>query len=301
MKTPRAVYIFLAIGLVSLSQSANIIRIGDAGPVAISAWRLVLATVLLAPLAGRKLATLLRLSRIDALVLVAGGIALTLHFFAWIWAVQETTVANATLFLSVNPVITATAAYLLFGEVASRRLVLGIALGIVGVGVLGANDLKLSPDNLLGDGLALISSLLFTAYFMAAKRLRKVLDAHVYVTAVYGVAAAFAFAVFALTDAPMIDYDGKTWLCFALMAVVPTMIGHSSLNTALRYIDAGRISAFTLVEPVLAGLVAAFAWGEEVTPLVVLGYVLICGSVLAVAIEKPAAGEGERETTKAES
>ena len=102
MKPPPSIYVFLAVGLVSLSQSANIIRIGDAGPVAITAWRLILATVLLAPIAGRKLATVLNLSLVDAIVLLCGGLALTLHFFAWIWAVQTTTVANATLFLSIT-------------------------------------------------------------------------------------------------------------------------------------------------------------------------------------------------------
>ncbi len=287
MRVPRKIYLFLIVGLLSLSQSANIIRIGDASPVAISAWRLILATLLLIPLAGKSLGTLRKLSKIDLLVLVGGGLALTLHFFAWIWAVQTTTVANATLFLSINPVITATAAYLLFGERASRRLVLAIVLGVFGVGVLGGNDLTLSPDHLVGDGLALISSLLFTVYFMAAKRLRRILDAQVYVTAVYGIAAMFAFATLLFIDEPVFAYDSRNWLCFALMAVVPTMVGHSSLNTALRYMDAGRISAFTLIEPLLAGIVAALVWDEKVTPLVVGGYVLICGSVLIVALERP--------------
>ncbi|MEE8410659.1 MAG: hypothetical protein V3T05_13745 [Myxococcota bacterium] len=40
------IYIFLAIGLVAASQSGNIIRIGDAHPVAIAAWRLLLASLL---------------------------------------------------------------------------------------------------------------------------------------------------------------------------------------------------------------------------------------------------------------
>jgi drug/metabolite transporter (DMT)-like permease len=285
MTVPRSIYLFLAVGLVSLSQSANIIRISDAGPVAITAWRLLLATLLLAPIAGRGLAALTRLSKTDLAVLVLGALALTAHFFTWIRAVQTTTVANATLFLSINPVITAVAAYLLFGERASRRLAGAIALGIAGVAVLGGNDLDLEPGNLAGDGLALISSVLFTAYFMAAKRVRRVLDARVYVTAVYGIAALFAFAVLAFTDDPIFAYGPRNWICFGLMAVFPTMIGHSSLNTALKYVDAGRISAFTLVEPLLAGIVAAVAWGERITPLVAVGYVLICGSVLMVALE----------------
>jgi drug/metabolite transporter (DMT)-like permease len=286
MVTPRKVYIFLAAGLLCLSQSANIIRLGDANPVAISFWRLFIATLLFVPLAGKGLSALARLTRMDLAVLVLSGFALTAHFFSWIWAVQSTTVANATLFLCINPVITAMAAYLLFGERAGRRLILAIALGMVGVGVLGFSDLEFSPDHLFGDGLALLSSFLFTVYFMAAKRLRKILDAQVYVTAVYGVAAIFSFVALFALDLPLVDYSLRTWVCFCLMALVPTMIGHTSLNTALRYMSAGRISALILVEPLLAGLVASLAWGEAITSATLAGYVLICGSVLMVATER---------------
>ena len=285
MVTPRRVYIFLAVGLLCLSQSANIIRLGDASPVAIAFWRLFIATFLFVPLTGKGLIALARLTRLDLAVLVLGGFALTTHFFSWIWAVQTTTVANATLFLAINPVITATAAFLFFGERAGRKLVLAIALGLVGMCILGYNDLEFSQDHLLGDCLALLSSFLFTVYFMAAKRLRKILDARVYVTSVYGVAAVFSFVVLLVSDLPLVSYSLRTWVCFCLMALVPTMIGHTSLNTALRYMKAGRISALTLVEPLLAGFVASLAWGETITLVSIAGYALICGSVLMVATE----------------
>ena len=115
--------------------------------------------------------------------------------------------------------------------------------------------------------------------------MRKILDARVYVTAVYGVAAVFSLVALCALDLPFLDYSLRTWVCFCLMALVPTMIGHTSLNTALRYMKAGRISALTLVEPLLAGFVASLAWGETITPASIAGYALICGSVLMVAME----------------
>jgi len=52
--TPRTVYAFLGLGLLAASQSGNIIRLGDAHPVAITFWRLALAAVILGPLAGAR-------------------------------------------------------------------------------------------------------------------------------------------------------------------------------------------------------------------------------------------------------
>jgi len=286
MSTPRSIYLFLAVGLVALSQSANIIRIGDAGAVPITFWRLALSLIVLLPLAGKRIATLKDINRVDALLIFIGGLTLSLHFFAWIYAVQKTTVANATLFLCINPIITASAAYLLFGERASKRLLWAILLGVIGIVVLSVNDLNLSPKHIEGDLYALLSSALFTGYFMVGKQVRKKLDTHVYVASIYGISALISLATMLFMDLPMISYNAQTWLCFGLMALIPTAIGHTSLNAALRYMDAGRISTFTLVEPGLAGLVAWITWNEQITPLVLLGYVFIGGSVFMVALEK---------------
>lgn len=296
MATPRSVYLFLALGLVVLSQSGNIIRLGDAHPVAIAAWRLLLATVLLAPLAGRDLSKLTKLTGKDTLLLVGAGLALATHFMAWIAAVQHTTVANAATFFATNPVLTALLGFLFFRERLSARLLASIGLGIAGVAVLGWSDLSFSPEHLLGDGLALVCSVLFTFYFLLGKRLRKVLPTTTYVAAVYGVAAAFAFAALLVLDLPVLRYDGRTWLCFVLMALGPTMIGHTSFNHALAHLKASWISASTLCEPLLAGIVAYYAWDEEVTNLGIGGYVLICISVLLLVSDGMRGKDSDRRT-----
>lgn len=279
---PRRTYLFLIVGLMALSQSGNIIRLGDAHPVAIAAWRLGIASLLLAPVAGRDLRMLVRLDRSETALLILAGIALAAHFITWIAAVQLTTVANAAIFWSINPIITASAAHLLFGERLGGRLFLAIGLGILGVALTGIGDLDIQGDNLLGDGVALVCSVLFTVYFLLGKRLRRVLPNPVYITAIYGVAAITCFVTMALLDIPFTGYDLQTWSCFLLMAVLPTMLGHGALNHAVRYIDASRISAAALVEPLLAGVVAWFAWNEAMTVWTITGYVVISLSVLVL-------------------
>jgi len=244
----------------------------------------------LAPLAGRGLKRIPSLPRSSLLLLAGAGAALALHFFTWIAAVQSTTVANASLVLAINPVITAAAAYLFFGERASGRLKIAICVGVLGVAAIGWNDLALSPSMVGGDLLSLVSSFLFTAYLLIGKRVRRELDTTAYVTAVYGAAAVFGFLTMLVLGLPLVDYTPRTWLCFGLMALVPTVIGHTSLNAALRTVSAGRITALTLAEPLLAGTVAYFAWGETVSMGALAGYVLIGASVIAVATERRVEG-----------
>ena len=280
------VYLFLAVGLLAASQSGNIIRLGDAHPVAIAAWRLLIAAALLLPLCRGRIRELKNLKKPDQILLLLAGIFLATHFFTWIAAVQMTTVANAAVFFSINPVLAALGGLIFFREKVSWRLWAAIGLGITGVLTIGLDDFSISQEHFTGDLWAVVCAVLFCGYFLIGKRLRRTMDTDVYAASVYAVAALVGFVCLLLLNLPVVDYDGQTWLCFALMALVPTMIGHTSYNYALKYIPVGWIAVATLTEPVFAGIVAFFAWGEGITWLVTLGYLLICLSVAVLMLPR---------------
>jgi len=279
MSMPARVPFVLGLGILGASQSGNLVRVGDAPAVAIATWRLVFAALCLLPFAGRRLGSVRVLARGDWLLLVVAGGALAFHFFTWIASVQTTTVANAAIFFSVNPVLTAAGGWLFFRERVTRRLALATALGLGGVVVIGAGDLQLSPEFLLGDSLSLLCSALFSVYFLLGRRFRQRLDIDVYATLLYGIAALFGFATLLCLDLPLLDYSPRSWLCFGLMALVPTIMGHTSLNYALRWVAASRISALTLAEPTLAGAVAWLVWDEPMSGQAIAGYALVSAGV----------------------
>lgn len=286
MRAPRYIYLVVALGVITGSQAGNLIRLGNAHPVTIAAWRLILASVLLFPAAASQLGVYKRLSRAQLgwLVLAAGCMAA--HLFFWIAGVQHTTVANAGMAFSINPVTTAAGAYVFFGERVSKRLAASIALGIAGMAALGWSEFRFQPEHLLGDGLAVVSSCLFTAYVLLGKKLRASLPIGAYVVALYGIAGLFGFGTMFAMQLPFSGYDRNTWLCFISLAIVPTVIGHSCVNYAVKYVDASRISTAMLSEPLLAGVVAYFAWAEAITTGAWIGYALICLSVLVLTRDR---------------
>ena len=286
MNVPGKVYIFLAFGLLAASQSGNIIRLGEAHPVAIAAWRLMIAAVLLLPLCGGRIREVMKLRKLDLALLALAGIFLATHFFTWIAAVQTTTVANAAVFFSINPVMAALGGLIFFRERVGWRLGAAIGLGVLGVLVIGLDDFSISREHFAGDLWAVVCAVLFAGYFLIGRRLRRTLDTDVYVASVYGIAALVSVVCLLSLRLPVVDYGSQTWLCFVLMALVPTMIGHTSYNYALKFIPVGWLAVATLSEPVFAGVVAFFAWGEGITWLVALGYLLICLSVLVLVLER---------------
>ena len=67
---PRSTVIFLVVGMLAISQSANIIRLGHAPALVIVAWRVLIACAMLLPFVGRSLSELSSLSGRQRLLLL---------------------------------------------------------------------------------------------------------------------------------------------------------------------------------------------------------------------------------------
>lgn len=282
MRMPRSAVLLLTLGLVAASQSGNLVRIADAHPVVIAGWRLLLAALVMVPIAGFRVGDLRRVPASRVAEAFLAGIALGAHLVAWIAAVQRTTVANAATFFCINPLLTALAARVFLGERVNSRLGVSIALGLMGVLTMGIHDLRLSPEHLEGDLLAILCSALFTVYLLAGRRVRAVVDNRVYVLVLYGVAGIGTLTMAAVGGLPWLDRTPRNWVAYGLLALVPTLLGHTFLNHSLRWLSAARLSVLTLTEPALAGVVAWLAWGEAVPLSTVGGYGLIALSVVVL-------------------
>jgi len=285
VRMPRSAMALLALGLVAASQSGNLVRIADAHPVVIAGWRLLLAAAVMLPIAAPRLADLRGVPSRLRWEAVLAGLALGAHLVAWIAAVQRTTVANAATFFCINPLLTAIAARVFLGERVTRRLGFSLLLGLAGVLLMGLHDLRLSPQHLEGDLLSILCSALFTVYLLAGRRVRASMDNRLYVLVLYGVAGVATLSFAAVQGLAWLDPSPRNWLAYGLLALVPTLLGHTFLNHSLRWLSAARLSLLTLTEPAFAGLVAWWAWGEAVSLSTLGGYLLVALSVVVLLWE----------------
>jgi drug/metabolite transporter (DMT)-like permease len=70
------------------------------------------------------------------------------------------------------------------------------------------------------------------------------------------------------------------WLWLGLLAAVPTLLGHTLLNRAMRHFPSYAVNLSILVEPLLTSVLAFFVFAEVPTGNVVLGAVVIIAAVL---------------------
>lgn len=269
-------YSVLFMGVVAVSFGAIFVRLAEAPSLVIASYRLLIASLIVAPVGLlRRHAELRALSRGDLSWVVVSGVLLTLHFVFWIASLEYTTVSSSVVFVSTSPIFVGVASHFLTQDRLSLAMSAGIALALLGGLVIGWNDLALGGIALRGDLLAILGAAMVGGYFMAGRRLRPKVSLLAYVTVVYSVAALGALILSGLSQQRLTGYPAQTWVMFFLLAAGPQIIGHSSLNWALRHLPAAAVGVVTLGEPVGSTVLALFLLGEVPAPLKLAGGALI--------------------------
>ncbi len=274
-KTP-----YLLLAVFSVSWAAIFIKLCSAPPLVIAFYRMFMASVLLAPFILLKYFSDLKqlLTEAPKLALLS-GLFLGLHFALWVSSLFYTSVASSVVIVATQPVFVALFSLIFLKEKATLLVWLGIILALVGVGIIGGGDFA----NLKGDLLALLGAIMAAAYLTVGRNLRKKFHLAAYIFVVYSVSSmvlASFILIFGDSFSPL-GLENMGW--FLLLAVVPTLIGHSLYNWLLKYIKAYLVGISILGEP-LGASVWAFLIFKEVPPssLYVGAVLIIAGVSLAL-------------------
>ncbi len=272
----------LGVGLAVASTSAIAIRYAQEGApsLSIAAWRLTLASLLLAPVAlGRHRDELARLTRAELGRAVAAGFLLAMHFAAWISSLEMTSVSASVVLVTTNPLFVGLLSPFLLREPVSRGMFGGILVAFAGSGAIALGDAGGSDAHLQGDLLALLGAVGVAGYMMLGRALRRKLSLLTYIFVVYSVAAVVLLTVALLARQPMSGFTPQTFGWFLYLALGPQLIGHTSFNWALRYLSAAFVTVSLLCEPISSSLLAWLLLHEPPTAWEVLGGALILSGV----------------------
>jgi drug/metabolite transporter (DMT)-like permease len=284
--------IVLPIGLIAMSFASIFIRFCEAPPLVIAAYRLTLATGILLLLAlPQTIRESRRLSRREILPSLAAGLFLCFHFAFWITSLQFTSVASSVIFVTTNPIFVAIASSFLLRERISLVLFLSILVAVVGGIIIGWGDLGKGQDQLYGDFLSLLGAIMATGYLLVGRTVRQKVSLPTYITLVYGVASFFLILLALFNGDPLFGYAPKEYILFLLLAVGPQLIGHSSLNWALRFFSATLVAVFILGEPIGATILAYFILGENPGLSLIWGGALVLAGIYLSAREERRLGK----------
>ncbi len=256
-------YVGVGVGVLSVSLAAIFIRLADAPPLTVAAYRMCIAAIVIGVVAASGARGQFNtIRRADFLLLALSGLFLAAHFALWITSLSHTSVASSVLLVTTTPVFVAVAGHVYLSDRLGWLTTLAIVVSIAGGIIIAAGDWAEGDRRLFGDALALAGAIAVGGYLLIGRRVRGRIPTLPYITIVYGVAAVALFIGAVASGAPMLGLPAESYFWMAMAALGPQVVGHSLLNWALGYMPAVNVTLAVRVEPVLAALLAIPVLGE---------------------------------------
>jgi drug/metabolite transporter (DMT)-like permease len=271
-------------------SSIFVTRVEAAGvpPLVIAFYRVSIASVLLLPAAlAFKRREIVSLARNDLGLLMLGGFCLAIHFGSWITSLQYVPIATSLVLVNSHPVFVVVASYLFLDERPARRSLIGTAIGLGGMAIISVDALRNFRLELKGDALALLGALAVVGYFIVGRKARVRISLLGYVTHVYIVCSLLLLGWLLIAGNALGPYSATVWAYLAALAIVPTIIGHTLFNWAIKHVQATTISVAFLGEPVVASVLAFVFFAQRPPLATLIGGALILTGVYLTTSRRP--------------
>lgn len=289
MESPRVnPYLAVAIGVIAVSTSAILVKVSSAPSGVIAFYRLFFSVLLMLPVFLLKYVSELRLiTKRDWVFTGISGIFLAFHFILWFESLNYTSVASSTVLVTLQPLFAFAGAYFFFKEKVSAKAIISGLIAIAGSVIISWGDFKISGSALFGDFLAIVACALVTIYLLFGQTVRKRMSLITYTFIVYSFSSVTLFIYVLAVGDSFYPYPASDWVYFVLLAIIPTLLGHTLFNWSIKWLSASIISMAILFEPVGATVLAYYLLGENVMwTQIAGGFVVIVGITLFLVDER---------------
>ena len=271
-----------------LGLAPILVRLTETGPAAAGFWRLLFALPVLVLLTARPTEPGARngWGRSSKWMLLAG------LFFAadmsfWHYGLVMTSVANATVLCNLTPVVVTVFGWIVFKERPARLFILAIALAMGGAFAMAAGASGAQGTNpLLGDIFSLSVALWYSGYFLAVKQARTTAGAMRITLWATAVGIPPLAVVSLLLGEDMIPATLAGWSAYVAMGVMH-VAGQGGVAWALGKLPASVTAVTILIQPIVAGLLSWWIFGETLTPVQALGGALVLAAIVLAQRSTP--------------
>lgn len=294
------VVVFLIAGLLTFGFAPIMVRFAtDVEPLALAAMRTGFSVLILLPFWLPKRMPLKKLNSLGVknYLLIGAGISLGLHFTLWIASLHYTSVASASVLVTIHPVMLIVAESLIFKSRFRPVVWAGVVLAFTGSVLLGlADDTQMGqfPQAVLGNSLAFISAVIFVVYFLLGRRIRQQTEWIDYVFYVYSYAAVTCVVLMIIWSGGIPAITTISVVVGLGLAIGPTIMGHGAMNYAVKYISPTLLSTLILSEAVVAAIAAFFIFGELPSIFSIFSMLIIVSGVTLTWTRRMAKPAGKK-------
>ncbi|MBA4502230.1 DMT family transporter [Marinobacterium marinum] len=228
-------------------------------------------------------------------ILFVGGVAVAIYPLAFYSSMRLSGVAIGTVVsLASAPLFAALLERLINRKKLSPQWLASFTVGAVGILLLalgkspstdGASSSSIGQQ--LGIVLGLVAGLTYAMYSWAAKQLiERGVHSKSAMAAVFGLASLVLLPTLTFTGGNLFVTPVNAGVA-VYMAVVPMFLGYLCFSYGLRYVDVSHATLLTLLEPVVAMMLAVVVVGERFMGMGWCGVGLILISLLMQIVKRP--------------
>ena len=285
-RTNDSKYIFLIfLAICFLATGGIFVKLSPLPPINTGFYRVLFSIPMLMPFL--KKSELQTLSRKQIATIVLAGAFLAGDLTLWNSSFSYTSVANANLLVNLTPFTVIPVSYFLFKEKMTPKFLCGGLVTLIGVLVLMANKVSMSPDRLLGDSLSLGSSIFYAMFMITVYKLRdSVTSSIIMFISAFGTLLVLATVIFFTEGFYVPQNFGELWPLLAL-ALVSQILGQGLLAYCLGKVNACLSSLITLSQPVVAALYAWVIFNESLNLQTVIAILITLTGVYLAKTQTP--------------
>lgn len=276
-KNIKNIYFPLLIAVIAVSFSSIFIRLSNAPSLVIAAYRLGIASIILFPFMIYYNSNISKeYSKRDLLKILSISFFLSIHFASWITSLNYTSIANSVIIVNTSPIFVAIFSYCILKEKISYNTIIGIIIAFIGTMIIAIGDYGINKSNLLGDIYALIGAIALSIYIIGGREIRKRMNLYLYVTPVYAISAIFLIIACIFLKIQLYPYSLREYFIFFLLAIIPTIFGHTIYNWILKNVEATIVAISLLGEPIGSTILAIIIFNE------IPGFLTLIGGPIAL-------------------
>ncbi len=264
-----------------LAMGPWLVRLADVGPVAVGAWRLILALPFLWLVARFTGQTPHWPKRAVIITILIAAMFYALDLAAWNAGIGMTKLANATLFGNTGSLVFAVYGLILAQRAPSARQSLALLLAAGGGGLLMGSSYELSPRNFAGDLLTVLAGLLYGGYLIFVERARTRLKA---------LPLLLLATLFAIPPLVAISFIfGETfwptdWTPLIILALTSQVIGQGLLVYSIGHFPPLVVGLALLTQPAVSALVGWLVYDERLSAGDFIGAIAIAAALILVRL-----------------
>lgn len=246
-------------------------------PYTLAFLRFMLASLFLLPFVYKKIA----IKKEDFFnLLVVGFIGITLNIALYLLSLTLTTSINVQIINSATPIFLILGSMWYLHEKLKIKIIIGTLLSMIGIVLIIVQPLLTthSAGSFVGNILTVLSVLCVVIYTLLLKKLSLPYPTIAIVFWTFFLGSILFIPAF-LTELvlfhPFAHFEAKSLIGIAYGSIFSSALAFFFYNVSLKYLSGSEIGIFSYIEPIVTVVVAIPLLGERMTPLFLLGSLIV--------------------------